>query len=210
MIRRLRYHFYRWLARTLWRIYGGLEVRGLENVPATGPVLLFSNHQSFLDPILVQAVIPRVVHSMAKSTQFGSPIFRRLLTQLYSFPVRRFETDPQAVRQVLRRLEAGNAVIIYIEGERSWDGRLQPPRLGTVRVALKAGVPVIPVRVDGAYDAWPRWDRKIKRNRIQIEFRPALTFPKLVNKAEREAALGEAAERIMAALGPSADSADLR
>ena len=203
MIRRTRYHFFRWLARSLWRLYGGLEVRGLEHIPAKGPVLILANHQSFLDPILVQAVIPRIVHAMAKSTQFGSPIFRRLLTQLYSFPVRRFEVDPQAVRHVLRRLADGQAVIIYIEGERSWDGRLQPPRLGTVRVALKAGVPIVPCRIDGAYDAWPRWDRRIKRHRITIEFREPLRLPKLDSKAEREAHLAAAADRIMSALAPT-------
>lgn len=202
MIPRARYHFYRWLARTLWSFMGGLDVRGLENIPKSGPFLLISNHQSFLDPILVQAVCPRIVHSMAKSTQFGSPMFRRLLTQLYAFPVRRFEVDPQAVRQVLRRLRQGNGVVIYIEGERSWDGRLQPPRLGTVRVALKAGVPIVPVRIDGAYDAWPRWDRKIKRGRIRIEFRASFRLPQLDTRTEREAHLADAADQIMAAIRP--------
>ena len=203
MIRRIRYHFYRWLARTLWRLYGGLDVRGLENVPRQGAFLMFSNHQSFLDPILVQAVCPRILHSMAKSTQFGSAIFRRVLTQLYAFPVRRFETDPQAARQVLRRLNAGNGVVIYIEGERSWDGRLQPLRIGTIRLALKAGVPIIPVRIDGAYDAWPRWDRKIKRSRIRIEFRAPLHLPKADTKEERERLVADAADRITAALQPA-------
>ena len=203
MIRRIRYHFYRWLARTLWKLYGSLEVRGLENVPREGPFLVFANHQSFLDPILVQAVCPRILHSMAKSTQFGSAAFRRLMTQLYAFPVRRFETDPQAVRQVLRRLNAGHGVVIYIEGERSWDGRLQPLRIGTVRLALKAGVPIIPVRIDGAYDAWPRWDRKIKRARIHIEFRAPMHLPKADSKADRERLLGAALEQITAALQPA-------
>lgn len=197
MIRRARYHFYRWLARSLWRFMAGLEVRGLENIPRQGAFLLISNHQSFLDPILVQAVCPRIVHSMAKSTQFGSRPFRKLLTQLYSFPVRRFEVDPQAVRQVLRRLRQGNGVVIYIEGERSWDGQLQSPRLGTVRLALKAGVPIVPVRVDGAYDAWPRWHRKIRRGRIRIEFRPPLRLPHLDTRAEREPHVQAAADQIM-------------
>ena len=202
MIRRARYHFYRWLARSLWSLMGGVDVRGLENIPKSGPFLMIANHQSFLDPILVQAVCPRILHSMAKSTQFGSPMFRRLLTQLYSFPVRRFEVDPQAVRQVLRRLEQGNGVIIYIEGERSWDGRLQPPRLGTVRLALKAGAPIVPVRVDGAYDAWPRWHRKIKRNRIRIEFREPFRLPQLDHRKEREPYVAEAANQIMHAIEP--------
>ena len=202
MIRRLRYHFYRWLARTLWRSYGGLEVRGLENIPKAGPFLAIANHQSFLDPILVQAACPRILHSMAKSTQFGSRMFRRFLTQLYAFPVRRFEVDPQAVRQILRRLKHGNGVAVYIEGERSWDGRLQTPRFGTVRVALKAGVPIIPVRIDGTYDAWPRWDRKIKRHPVRIEFRPPLHLPKLETRAEREPRVADAAHQIMESLRP--------
>jgi 1-acyl-sn-glycerol-3-phosphate acyltransferase len=140
---------------------------------------------------------------MAKSTQFGSPIFRKLMTQLYSFPVRRFEVDPQAVRQVLRRLGQGNPVVVYIEGERSWDGQLQSPRLGTVRLALKAGVPILPVRVDGAYDAWPRWDRKIQRGRIRIVFRETFRLPHLTTRTDREPHVAAAAERIMAALRPS-------
>lgn len=202
MIRQARYHFYRWLARTLWRPLGGLDVKGLENIPREGAFLVVANHQSFLDPILVQAVCPRILHAMAKSTQFGSPIFRRLLSQLYAFPVRRFEVDPQAVRQVLRRLAAGNGVVVYIEGERSWDGQLQAPRLGTVRLALKAGVPIVPVRIDGAYDAWPRWDRKIKRSRIRIEFRAPFRLPQLDRRAEREQQLASAAARLMAAIEP--------
>jgi len=206
MIRPARYHFYRWLARSLWSLMGGVDVRGLENIPKSGAFIMIANHQSFLDPILVQAVCPRILHSMAKSTQFASPIFRRLLAQLYSFPVRRFETDPQAVRQVLRRLKQGNGVIVYIEGERSWDGRLQSPRLGTVRVALKAGVPIVPVRVDGAYEAWPRWHRKIRRNRIRIEFRQPFRLPHLENREEREPHVLDAAEQIMNAIRPAVRS----
>lgn len=202
MMRRVRYHFYRWLARTLWKLYGGVDVLGLEHVPRSGAFLLISNHQSFLDPILVQAVCPRILHSMAKSTQFGSRAFRTLMTQLYAFPVRRFEVDPQAVRQVLRRLRQGNGVALYIEGERSWDGELQKPRMGAVRLALKAGVPIIPCRVDGAYEAWPRWDRKIKRHRVRVEFRPPLHLPQLEGRAAREPHVEEAADRIMRAIGP--------
>lgn len=200
MIRQARYHFYRWLARALWRPFGGLDIRGLENVPTSGAFLAIANHQSFLDAIFVQAACPRIVHAMAKSTQFASPLFRRIMSQLWVFPVRRFEVDPQAVRQVLRRLNSGNGVLIYIEGERSWDGQLQLPRLGTVRVALKAGVPIVPIRIDGSYEAWPRWDRKIKRHRISIEFREPLQLPRLDTRAEREAAVRDAADRIMAAL----------
>ena len=179
---------------------GGFDIRGLENIPKTGPFIVIANHQSYLDPLFLQANCPRILHAMAKSTQFASPVFRWAMTQVYAFPVRRFEVDPQSVRLMLRRLAAGQGVVVYIEGERTWDGELQPPRLGTVRVVLKAGVPVIPCRIDGAYDAWPRWARKPQKRRVRLEFRKPLTFPKLDSKAERDAVLDQAAARIMQAI----------
>lgn len=191
------------VVRGLWSMMGGTEVRGRENIPREGPFLLFANHLSYLDTVLVPATCPRIVHPMAKSTQFGTPLLGRWLISAGAFPVRRFETDPQAVRMALRYLENGEGVLIYVEGERSWDGDLQPPRLGTIRLALKAGVPIVPCRVDGAYEAWPRWHKGIRKRRVQIEFRKPLYFPKLDHKAEREAMIEAAARQIMAAIGPA-------
>lgn len=195
--------FYRvaqWLPRTFWRSFSRLDVAGLDNVPPTGPFLLISNHQSNLDPILIQAVCPRRVHTMAKSTQFTVPVIAGLMKRLHSFPVRRYQTDPQAVRIVLRRLAQGEGVAIYVEGERTWDGKLQPPRLGTIRLALKAGVPIVPTTITGSYDAWPRWDSRIQLRPIAITFGPAIHLPHLHRKADREAALPAAATTIMDAL----------
>jgi len=199
------YRFAQALVKGLWPLVGRLDVRGLENIPETGPFLLVANHQSILDPILIQAVCPRAVHTMAKSTQFASPVFAWLMPRLLSFPVRRFEIDAQAVRYPLRKLQEGEPVGIYVEGERSWDGRLQPPRLGAVRLVLKAGVPVVPVTIVGAYEAWPRWHRALRRTTIRITFGKPLSFPKLDGRAEREAALPEAADRLMAAITAAMD-----
>jgi 1-acyl-sn-glycerol-3-phosphate acyltransferase len=187
------------LVRTLWPIFGRLRVEGLDNVPEHGPFLLIANHQSFLDPILIQAVVRRPVYTMAKSTEFSSRITGPALERLKSFPVRRFEVDPQAVRVVLGYLEAGEGVGIYIEGERTWDGRLQPPRLGTVRLILKAGVPVVPCGIAGAYDVWPRWST-LRRGTIRIRLGSPLHFPKLDTRAEREAVLDDTCDRLMDAL----------
>lgn len=191
------------LVRTAWPLIGRLDVRGIERIPRKGPFILAANHQSILDPILIQAVCPRPIHTMAKSSQFASPLFAWLMPRLLSFPVRRHQVDPQSVRYALRRLREGEPVGVYIEGERSWDGRLQPPRLGTIRLILKAGVPVIPCTIAGAYDAWPRWDRRLRRGTVTINFGDPITFPRLDDRDAREAALPEAADRLMAALaGP--------
>ncbi|HSJ07665.1 MAG TPA: lysophospholipid acyltransferase family protein, partial [Longimicrobiales bacterium] len=103
----------------------------------------------------------------------------------------------QAVRYTLRRLREGDPVHIYIEGERTWDGALQPPRPGTVRLALKAGVPILPAVIDGSYDAWPRWDRGLRAAPIRVPFGPPFRLPQLDERREREAALPEASARIM-------------
>jgi len=178
-------------------VFARLEVRGREHVPTRGPFLLLCNHQSNLDPILIQGVTPRPVHAMAKSTQFAVPIAGRIIQTLLSFPVRRYQVDPQAVRMSLRFLRQGRGVCIYAEGERSWDGRLQKPRRGTIRLALKAGVPVIPCVITGSYDAWPRWDHRIRRHPVRITFGPPIPLPHLDRRADREAFLHEATERVV-------------
>jgi len=208
LIRKTNYRFLSWFIRNTWKAIGGLEVQGIENFPRHGPCIVIANHQSYLDPLLINAVTPRILHSMAKSTQFSGRFMGWWMPFIYTFPVRRYQTDPQAVRIVLRRLAAGEPVMIYVEGERTWDGRLQPPRLGTIRVLLKAGVPIIPVRIDGAYDVWPRWHRKIRPGRITIRFGPSIRFPRLDSRADREAVLAEARDRIVAALSGPLDHAD--
>ncbi len=194
------YPLFQRIVRLGWHAIGPVEVRGLEHVPASGPVLIIANHQSYLDPILVQSFCRRPMHTMAKSTQYASGLMRWLLPRLLAFPVRRYQVDPQSVRTVLRHLHQGDAVGIYIEGERSWDGRLQRPRLGTVRLILKSGVAVIPVGISGSYDVWPRWDHGLRRAPVRIAFGPPLHFPRLDRRRERDAALSEAAERIMTAI----------
>lgn len=186
--------------RWLWRLVGTASVLGKENIPSTGPFLLIANHQSVMDPLLIQSLCPRPMHAMAKSTQFRTPAIGWIMTHCYGFPVRRFQVDPQAVRVTLRRLAAGYPVAIYIEGERTWDGNLQEPRSGTVRVALKAGAPILPCAIAGAYDVWPRWDRKFQRGHICISFGKPFRLPKLDRRDQREAALPAATATIMEAI----------
>lgn len=188
------------LPRLLWAPLGKLEGIGLEHIPASGPFLLVSNHQSVLDPFMIQTLFRRPCHPMAKSTQFGSPLVAWALRRCYAFPVRRYRVDPQAVRVALRRLAQGHPVHIYIEGERSWDGGLQKPRPGTVRLALRAGVPILPCAIAGAYDVWPRWHRGIRRGTVRVAFGEPFHLPVPRSRAEREARLPEAAERIMGAI----------
>ena len=100
----------------------------------------------------------------------------------------------------LRLVEKGEAIGIYPEGERSWDGALQPLRRGTVRLLLKAGAPVVPCGVVGSYDVWPRWSRRPRRCRVLIRFGEPIDFGRHDTREEREAALDAAIHRLSAAL----------
>jgi 1-acyl-sn-glycerol-3-phosphate acyltransferase len=187
------------LARGLWRLIGGsIEIHGIEHVSAAGPVLIISNHQSLLDPILTQAVLRRPVHAMAKSTQFTVPAIGWLMRHLCVFPVRRFQIDPQATRHALRLLDNGEAVLIYIEGERSWNRQLQDPRPGTARLALRTSAPTVLCAISGTYDAWPRWNRRPRPARVSIRFTP-IDLPTVRGRANRDLA-PSTARTIMAGL----------
>lgn len=194
------YGLLRALAWILVRLGTRTTVRGIENVPPAGPFILVANHQSVLDPILVQVACPRPIHTLTKSTQFGKGIFRWLLPRVNAIPTRRYTVEPQAVRVMIRRLMEGRGVGIYPEGERSWDGVLQPFRRGTLRFLLRAGVPVIPCGVSGTYDVWPRWSRKIRRKTVEINFGRPLAWPRLESRQEAEARLDEASRELKAAL----------
>lgn len=195
------YSFSQRLARSILRPFlPELAVEGIRHVPGTGPFLLVTNHESILDPILIQAYCPRPLHTMAKSTQFDPRPLGWYMLRVNAFPVRRYQVDPQAVRVVLRRLGAGQPVGIYVEGERSWDGRLGPARLGTLRLILKAGVPVVPCAVSGSYAVWPRWARWPRRAHVRIRFGEPLRFPQSDDRRERENLLRSTEDRLMGAI----------
>ena len=187
----------RWV---LMPLLARVDVEGREHIPADGPFFLIPNHQSVLDPLIVQALCRRPVYSMTKSTQFTGRLMRWLLPRIGAFPVRRYRTDAQAVRTVLRLIEEGKGVGIYPEGERSWDGQLQPQRRGTIRVLLKAGVPIIPVGIAGSYDVWPRWSKRPRRCRVRLRYGAPIVFGAHADRLAREAALPAARKRLEAAL----------
>ncbi len=196
----LYYHTGRLLALTVVPVLARVRVEDAHHIPDQGPFLILSNHQSALDPLCIQTRTRRIVHSMTKSTQFSKPFFRWLLPRLRAFPTRRYKVDPHAVRVTLRLLGAGEGVCIYAEGERTWTGELQPLRSGTIRVALKAGVPVIPCGISGAFRSRPRWSGTFRRTDVLVRFGEPIHFGAHDDRAERERALPGARARLEGAL----------
>jgi 1-acyl-sn-glycerol-3-phosphate acyltransferase len=117
---------------------------------------LVSNHQSFFDPLLVGYGLNREVDYMARDTLFKNFLFGKLIRSVNAFPVKRGEADLTAIKETLRRLKDRRAVLLFPEGTRSPDGRIREFKPGLALLARKANCPVIPVVIDGAYEAWPR------------------------------------------------------
>ena len=144
------------VARVLFVTIFGIRVFHRERLPRTGGVLVVSNHQSFLDPILAAVGMPRPFHPMARETLFRFLPFAIIIRSLNAFPVRRASADLGAIREALRRLKDGQVVLMFPEGTRTRDGSIGRLQGGPVTIAARAGVPVLPMVIDGAFDSWPR------------------------------------------------------
>ncbi len=153
-----------------------IRVTGLDLIPAKGPAILVANHASFLDSIILSVYPQRHIWFMAKNSQYAHPLMRWFLKLVRSFPVRRYTTDVQAVRNALRILQNGHIMGVFPEGERNWDGKMMKFKKGTMRLILASGHPVIPVGIRGAYELMPRWTTRIKRVPVTISFGAPICF----------------------------------
>lgn len=159
-----------WAIRFIGLVFWQLRGFGLANVPLKGGALLVSNHQSFLDPPLVAAFLPREMHFMARRSLFQNPLFRALIVSCNAFPIERDSADVKGVRQAIQRLGAGNLLLVFPEGTRTVNGEVGRMKPGVGILADRAAVPVVPVLIDGAHKAWPKGALLPRFGRISIRF----------------------------------------
>src|SRR5262249_39024225 len=135
-----------------------LRFEGKQNVPRTGPLLIVANHQSWFDPFLVGLAMPRRIRFMARRTLFtehrGLGAFLRALDII---PVNQEGFAREGLRLSRERIEAGDAILVFPEGARTWDGNMDRLMPGVTLLIRQTGADVLPVGIAGAWDAWPRW-----------------------------------------------------
>jgi 1-acyl-sn-glycerol-3-phosphate acyltransferase len=124
--------------------------------PTRGGAVYICNHQSFLDPVLMSFALRRPMSYMARDTLFHVPLFKQFITALNAFPVRRGTADTGAMKEAMRRLKAGGQVVVFAEGTRTLDGRIGRFLPGVALLAQRSAEWIVPVVIDGAYEAWPR------------------------------------------------------
>jgi 1-acyl-sn-glycerol-3-phosphate acyltransferase len=146
------------------------RVFGTRRVPRRGGVLLVSNHQSFLDPVLATFALPRECNYMARATLFESKWLGPIIWRLNAFPVKRGTADMGAIKETLRRLKLGKVVLTFPEGTRTVDGSIGPMRAGVVLLARKARVPIVPTLILGAFESWPRTAKLPKPRPILVAY----------------------------------------
>jgi 1-acyl-sn-glycerol-3-phosphate acyltransferase len=152
-------NFYYWLgyhlSRLLAKLFFGFRIIHRERVIQTGPVILATNHQSFFDPPLAGNAADRAIYFLAKKSLMDVPILGWLLSKLNVIPVNLEGGDRSALKALIRVLSARQCALVFPEGTRTPDGNLQPAEPGLGLVIAKTRAPVVPMRIFGAFDAWP-------------------------------------------------------
>ncbi len=191
------YRVSHWACCAWFLLLHRIRVIGATNVPRTGGVLLLANHQSFFDPILVGLPLPRECHYMARDTLFANPAFARFIRTYNAYPIRRGRSDVAGIKETLRRLRGGGAVVTFPEGTRTCDGTIGPMQPGAVVVARRARVPVVPVLILGAFEVWPRHRRLPRPGPILVAYDRPLS-PDWIRDHDDAACIGHVRERLIA------------
>jgi 1-acyl-sn-glycerol-3-phosphate acyltransferase len=202
--------FYRALFATYfrWRVYNP------ERVPLQGPVILAANHASFLDPPLVGSGLKRDINYLARKSLFRYPGVGWILRAVNAVPVDRDGGGAAGLKAIMDRLRDGGGIILFPEGTRTADGKLQPARSGIGLTVIKSSAPVVPVRVFGTYEAWGRQVGFPRPQRVAIKYGEPMYFEQLRSEAKNcskprlKEIYQEVADKIMAAIGRLEPKAD--
>ncbi len=149
-----------WSCHQMTRLSGLLAWRlrcfGQFNFPATGGALVCANHQSHLDPVLIGSCCPRRMNFLAKKSLFKFKPLGGLIGFLGAIPLEREGVGIAGVRETIRRTRRGELLLLFPEGARTFDGEIAPFLPGAAAIAKRSQVPLVPVGIEGTYQAWPR------------------------------------------------------
>jgi 1-acyl-sn-glycerol-3-phosphate acyltransferase len=169
-----------WAVRFLVPFFGGVTVRGAENIPREGPVILAANHTTHMDPPYLSQVMDRQLHMMAKEELFQVPVLGPYIRALAAFPVKRGTADRAALRVAVERLKQGHVLGIFPEGTRSLDGSLGEAEKGFALIARQTGAPIVPVAIWGTNQILPKGSKRPHRHHVKIMIGPAFTAQEIL------------------------------
>ncbi len=194
MFRTFFYKFHQFALVVIFKILFQIRFIDCKNIPSTGGILLVSNHQSYLDPMLNTAGLRRMFDYMARDSLFRNKLFAWYIGMVNTFPIRRDSADVKAVREIIDRLKRGRAVTIFPEGTRTYDGKISEFKGGIDLIARRAKATIVPVVIDGAFEVWPRHQKYPKFEKIAVMYGEPTTYKQakamgrgeLLNKLNRQ------------------------
>jgi len=164
------FYLSKFLCWLLFRVVYDLKVTGQEHVPATGPVILAANHLSYLDPPLVGVACPRRVTFLAQAELFHNGLLGAYMRSVHVIPLKRDEGDLSAIRAATIQLALGEAITIFPEGGRQLSGQLGRAKRGVGFLAMKAKAPIVPVLLQGTFQALPPHATWLRPSKIRVAF----------------------------------------
>jgi len=193
-----------WMTRMGMVILGPLRTHGLENVPREGAFIVVANHISLLDPLIIGAtagqLAGRLIHFMAKQQIRGWPVIGWLATQAGVYFVRRGEGDRAAQRLSLELLGRGEPIAVFPEGTRSHTGVLGEPRDGAALLAMRTGLPLLPVSIVGSNRLFRKGARLPRRSRVTVRVGEPFTLGRQATGRIDRQELAAGTDRIMRAI----------
>ncbi|HVL48999.1 MAG TPA: lysophospholipid acyltransferase family protein [Candidatus Thermoplasmatota archaeon] len=177
-----------------------LSSTGKKNVPKKGAAILASNHLSYIDSFLIPVPIWRPVTWISKAEHFDVPVQRFLFKQWNVIPMRRGTGDMEAFEQSVEVLREGKLLGIHPEGTRSTDGKLHRGRTGAVRMAIRAGCPIVPIGLVGTDKALPKGSSKPRFVKVQLHYGKPIDYAAYAGRADDRELVRKLTEDLMLAI----------
>ncbi len=172
---------------TLWfQIFNNLKIMGGEHFPANGPYVVIANHASMIDGFVLGVGVPRPLFIMVKKEAFENPIIGWVLRKCLAFPIDRERPDPRAIRTALQTLEDGNALGLFPEGTRNFNGQVRPFKPGALKIALKQKSAIVPAYISNTHLLMPPGAWFPRMVPIRISFGKPIELARLLDDGKKE------------------------
>jgi 1-acyl-sn-glycerol-3-phosphate acyltransferase len=192
-----------WLGYTLSgavaRIGFKYRAYGQENIIEEGPAIMAANHQSYFDPPLVGITCRNELYYLARKTLFDKKVLGPIISRVNALPVDLSRGDLAAFRAIMNLLKEGHRTVIFPEGTRSLTGQIQQARPGIGMIIARTLAPVVPMRIFGSFEAWPKGG-KIRLHPITVVVGKPMRFKKEDFAAHNREVYQKVSEQVLAAI----------
>jgi 1-acyl-sn-glycerol-3-phosphate acyltransferase len=207
---KIAYHTVRTIVTVFCRVWCRMTIEGRENFPESGPFILAPTHRSIIDTPVASGVYRKRMRFMGADKWWSNHYFGNLLTALGGFPVSRGSADREALRRCIAVIEGGEPLVLFPEGERKSGLVVQPLFEGAAYVAMKTGVPIIPVGIGGSERAMPKGAKFIYPRKMHVVVGAPLRVPLTDSPKAQRAATRELTTVLHAEMQRLFDAAQAR